>query len=96
VSDVPCGTCTACCSGPGWGLRLDPDDDPSRYTTLEADGSHWVVASVVHGGCVYLEDGVCSIYEDRPKVCRRFDCADLPLVGLKPHLRFARVRRLQR
>jgi len=96
MSEVPCDGCRACCSGPNWGLRLDSDDDPSRYTTLERDGEHWVAPSVVHGGCVYLVDGACSIYEDRPNVCRRFDCAALDPRGLKTHLLIARCRRLQR
>jgi len=26
------------------------------------------------GGCSMLVDGKCSIYEDRPKACRVFDC----------------------
>jgi hypothetical protein len=93
---TPCGSCVACCSGPGWGLRLDPDDDPERYTTVIRDGHDWVVPSPVHGGCLYLVDGRCSIYDERPNVCRRYDCADYDERTLKPHLRVAAGLRKQR
>ncbi|HEX9079537.1 MAG TPA: YkgJ family cysteine cluster protein [Desulfuromonadaceae bacterium] len=29
--------------------------------------------------CEFLVDGRCSIYEDRPDVCRRFTCTDATL-----------------
>lgn len=27
-------------------------------------------------GCEFLEDGRCSIYEERPDICRRFYCSE--------------------
>ena len=40
---------------------------------LSLRGPHWLV---IDGGCEFLADGRCSIYERRPDVCRRFVCED--------------------
>ncbi len=33
------------------------------------------IGNVVYEACVNLnEDGLCSIYDNRPEVCRRFEC----------------------
>jgi uncharacterized protein len=29
---------------------------------------------IIENGCEFLSQGRCSIYEDRPSVCRRFIC----------------------
>ena len=68
--DVPCNGCSD-----NWELKLHPDhDDPDHWITYERDGNHYLGRSIVHGGCVYLVDNRCSIYSDRPWVCRTFDC----------------------
>ncbi len=36
-------------------------------------GSHKLV---IDYGCEFLLDGKCSIYEDRPDICRRFFCSE--------------------
>jgi len=49
----------------------------SRY------GGLWL-AKKGDGSCVYLAgDGRCSIYADRPRSCRRFDCRMIALMGLR-------------
>ncbi len=66
--NVPCGTCTACCSA-GYAIAMDDG------TTLKprADGT-----------CPKLIDGACSIYEDRPLTCRRYDCRRYVFAGVSP------------
>lgn len=83
--DVPCGTCTLCCqllsphltpeevtSGkypislinpPANIVKVDPDAGPVVTLFKNKDG-----------GCSMLVDNKCSIYEDRPRACRIFDC----------------------
>jgi uncharacterized protein len=55
-----------------------------EYATLERlgaarlefllDGRHYLI---IENGCEFLEDGRCSIYEQRPSICRRFTCREI-------------------
>jgi hypothetical protein len=36
-----------------------------------------------HGHCPMLVDGRCSIYEDRPRTCRTYDCRVFTAAGLE-------------
>lgn len=79
-SDVPCGTCYDCCS------KLSPylteeefKTGKYAYTFMAIPGADQPVIAVPkaeHGGCMYLVQNRCSIYEDRPRACRQFDCRD--------------------
>ena len=33
---------------------------------------------LIENGCEFLTEGRCAIYPDRPEICRRFYCTDLP------------------
>ena len=33
-----------------------------------------IVLNKANGACIYLKDGLCSIYENRPQVCKKFTC----------------------
>lgn len=47
-----------------------------------------MVAKNARGDCVYLKRGQgCSIYENRPAVCREFDCAGLVMRANREDLR---------
>lgn len=46
----------------------------ARRLEFSLRGPHWLV---IEGGCEFLAEGRCSIYEDRPDVCRRFACEDV-------------------
>lgn len=77
-STVPCGKCYDCCS------KLSPflteDEFKSgkyAYTFIVMPGSDVPAIAVPRtpsGGCMYLIDNKCSIYNDRPKACKQFDC----------------------
>lgn len=73
MADVPCNGCTACCRGP---IVLQPahGDDPRQYVTEHHP--KWGLKLIEHedGTCGYLQAGKCTIYHNRPAVCRAFDC----------------------
>lgn len=74
-ASVPCGSCTACCTG----LRapLVPGlDHISTYAT-DPDEAEPVLSRKADGSCLYLHEGACLIYARRPFVCRTFDCRAL-------------------
>lgn len=78
ISDVPCGSCTDCCS------KLTPYltqeefmSGQYAYTFMRVDESDEPVITVpkgTHGGCMYYVNNSCTIYDKRPKSCRQFDC----------------------
>lgn len=78
---VDCGACRHCCQG-GELIFLHPEhgDDPARYMTTLAPNplrDNEPMIALVHkpnGDCIYLGDAGCTIYADRPKICRSFSC----------------------
>jgi Fe-S-cluster containining protein len=90
-SDVPCGTCTACCTSSQF-VHVAPDETDalahiSRDLLFRAPGlpkGHVLMGYDEHGHCPMLRDGGCSIYEHRPRTCRTYDCRVFPAAGLDP------------
>lgn len=78
-TEVPCGSCTACCST-NQNLPLDPaqGDDVESYcvqvTVDQAGNRAFSLAKTPGGVCVYLGTSGCTIYDRRPSLCRSFDC----------------------
>lgn len=78
--DVPCGGCTACCTSSQF-VTIEPDERDALAAipaalVFPAPGR---AGSVVlgydeHGRCPMLADHGCSIYEQRPRACRTYDC----------------------
>ncbi len=104
-AEVPCGGCTACCRS-SYFVHIAPDEtDTLRRVPLElqfpAPGlpeGHVVLGYDEHGHCPMLVEERCSIYEDRPRTCRNFDCRVFAAAGVAPDedgkaLLTARVRR---
>lgn len=102
-ADVPCGTCTACCSS-------------SQFVTIEADETDALAhvpaalrfpapgrsTAVVlpydeQGRCPMLGEHGCSIYAHRPRACRTYDCRVFAVAEVVPDapLVAERVRRWQ-
>lgn len=71
-----CGSCTACCYTPPF---LD-DGEATSLPTLEDWNAMRLVwqrrfFAAPSGACMYLDPAEgCAIYDQRPAVCRRFDC----------------------
>lgn len=83
-SDVPCGTCTACCES-GQVIHIEPDE----ATTLAVlppglVGADLALRPDAEGRCPMLVRGSCSIYEHRPRICRTYDCRIFPAAGVSP------------
>jgi Fe-S-cluster containining protein len=88
---VPCAGCTACCRssffvhiGPdeAGALRRIPKELLARAPGLPA--GYMVLGYDERGHCPMLVDDRCSIYDDRPVTCRKFDCRVLTAAGLEP------------
>lgn len=80
-ADVPCGECTACCRS-SYFIHVEPDERAALAAIPEAllfpapgraDG-HRVLGFDEDGCCPMLVDDRCSIYADRPRTCRSYDC----------------------
>jgi uncharacterized protein len=88
-SDVPCGTCTACCTSSQF-IHIAPDETDAlahipRQLTFPAPRlpkGHLLMGYNEHGHCPMLVDNTCSIYEHRPRTCRTYDCRVFPAAGL--------------
>ncbi|MDQ1509561.1 MAG: uncharacterized protein QOG50_1405 [Actinomycetota bacterium] len=88
-SDVPCDGCTACCRSSQF-VHIGPDeiDALARIPAallFPAPGrphGHVVLGYDERGHCPMLVDDACSIYEDRPKACRTYDCRVFAAAGL--------------
>jgi uncharacterized protein len=78
---VPCGSCTACCTSSQF-VHIAPDEVESLahipasvlFPAPTMPSGHVLMGYDDHGCCPMLLDGVCSIYEHRPRTCRVYDC----------------------
>lgn len=90
-SDVPCGSCTACCRSSQF-IDVGPDEtDALAHIPAEllfpAPGrppGHRVMGYDESGCCPMLRDDACSIYEHRPQACRVYDCRIFAVAGVEP------------
>lgn len=89
ASDVPCGDCTACCEG-SYFVHVQPRDTGALrrippallFAAPGAGPGHRVMGYDERGRCPMLISGRCSIYEDRPRTCRTYDCRIFAATGL--------------
>jgi hypothetical protein len=80
-ADVPCGTCTACCTSSQF-VHVGPDEVDALahippallFPAPRMPRGHVLLGYDEHGHCPMLVDGACSIYEHRPRTCRTYDC----------------------
>ena len=90
-ADVPCGSCNACCRTHHQ-LHLRPGEKaarkrlPREYLSA-ARGlppGYLLLGYDERGACPVLVDDHCSVYEDRPLVCRTYDCRIYAATGVAP------------
>lgn len=87
--DVPCGACVACCTS-SYFIHVDPDEAGSLAAIpaellFPAPGRPEGTLLLGHdsqGRCPMLLDGRCSIYRQRPRTCRIYDCRVFAAAGL--------------
>jgi len=88
-SDVPCGTCTGCCTSSQFVL-VTPDDTAARaaipgdllFPAPYLPGSH-LLPYDEKGRCPMLGASGCTIYDARPMTCRTYDCRIFPAAGVQ-------------
>ena len=91
--DTPCGDCDLCCRGLSISIEADESStlDAIEPQLLDAhqsgDLSYWTIKMKPDGSCPKLVGGKCSIWKDRPRVCKRFDCRLFALGELPPPVR---------
>jgi Fe-S-cluster containining protein len=90
-ADVPCGSCNACCRT-FHQIHLRPGEKrarqrlPKEYLSV-ARGlppGYLLLGYDETGSCPVLVKGRCTIYEDRPLVCRTYDCRLYAATGVEP------------
>jgi Fe-S-cluster containining protein len=90
-AEVPCGTCTACCTSSQF-VHIEPDERDTlarvpAAVCFPAPGlpkGHVVMGYDEHGRCPMFVDGRCSIYDVRPRACRAYDCRIFAVTGVEP------------
>jgi uncharacterized protein len=90
-SDVPCGTCTACCTASQF-IHIAPDETDTLahipaamlFPAPRLPRGHVVMGYDDRGYCPMLIDNTCSIYAHRPRTCRTYDCRVFPAAGIEP------------
>jgi len=91
TAEVPCGTCTACCTSSQF-VHIGPEETAAlaripRGLLFRAPGlpaGHVLLGYDQHGRCPMFVDDRCSIYEDRPRACRTYDCRVFAATGVEP------------
>jgi Fe-S-cluster containining protein len=81
ASDVPCGSCTACCSSSQF-VHIDPDETDTLahipgellFPAPRLPAGHVLLGYDDDGRCPLLGSSGCSIYDHRPRTCRTYDC----------------------
>ena len=89
ASDVPCGSCTACCTSSQF-VHIEPDETATLaripaellFPAPRMPKGHVLLGYDQRGHCPMLVDGQCSIYDDRPRTCRVYDCRVFAAAGL--------------
>jgi uncharacterized protein len=80
-SNVPCGTCTGCCTSSQF-IHITPNDAASLesipkellFKAPRLPTGHMLLGYNDRGHCPMLVNNACSIYDTRPKTCRTYDC----------------------
>src|SRR5689334_10471993 len=89
-SDVPCNGCTACCRSSHF-VQIEPDETGALarippellFAAPRLPPGHVVMGYDERGHCPMLVDDRCSIYEDRPRACRIYDCRIFAAAGVE-------------
>jgi Fe-S-cluster containining protein len=86
---VACGECRGCCTSSMF-VHVRPDDAPAlsvipKRLLVRAPGQprgHLLLGFTDDGSCPMLKHRECSIYEQRPRTCRDYDCRIFAAAGI--------------
>ena len=53
-------------------LRITPQKFIAEYTVREREGRIPGICAAREAGCVFLSGNDCTVYDDRPDICRHF------------------------
>ena len=81
VADVPCGDCTACCRSSQF-IHIKPDEVQTLeripknllFPAPNLPNGNVLMGYNNKGECPMFIGNKCSIYSDRPRTCRTYDC----------------------
>jgi uncharacterized protein len=87
-ADVPCGTCTGCCTSSQF-IHIEPDEVETirripkalLFPAPRLPEGNLLLGYDRRGHCPMLRSGVCTIYAHRPRTCRTYDCRVFPATG---------------
>ena len=90
-ADVPCGSCTACCTSSQF-VHIDADETDALahippqllFPAPRAPRGTMLLGYDDEGRCPMLGEHGCSIYEHRPRTCRTYDCRVFAATGIEP------------
>jgi uncharacterized protein len=89
-ANVACDGCTACCTSSQF-IHIDPDETETLkrippallFPAPQRSKGHVLMGYTDRGHCPMFIDNRCSIYEDRPRTCRTYDCRVFRAAGVK-------------
>lgn len=79
AANVPCGTCRACCTHD----KIVLTEQECERFAWHFEGPQRVLDRKPDGSCVYLAGKGCSVHDEAPDICQRFDCRVLFLLTPK-------------
>ena len=74
---IKCEQCGKCCEDLFLPLAITVDDDVKKwleYHGIKTEFKNPLTYIRIPLKCSKLKDGKCSIYENRPQVCRDYNC----------------------
>ncbi len=88
AADVPCNGCRACCKDDL--IFLSNEDIISEFNWELVNGRP-ALKHKSNGECIHLTESGCSVHNNPPAICRKFDCRVLFLETTK-HQRKIRIQ----
>lgn len=74
---VTCGKCNECCKGWNYEITVRPKLTKKEIKSKLYKHRYGKLDIGPDGNCFHMVDDKCTIYEDRPQICKDFDCRDL-------------------
>jgi Fe-S-cluster containining protein len=89
-TEVPCGACRGCCTS-SYFIHVRPDErrtievvpKPLLSPAIGLPKGHRLMGFAPDGTCPMLKDRECSIYHQRPRTCRDYDCRVFAAAGIE-------------
>lgn len=100
---VACGECRGCCTS-SYFIPVGPDETDTlaaipKRLLFRAPGmpkGHFLIGYAENGHCALFRDNACSVYANRPRACRAYDCRVFPATGLSEEGKPAIARQAER